>query len=94
MGADLVNEAQMDSNSEIRLNNLIEFIRAQTLCFGILKFLTSHFDKVEILEHCGEFFKMRVPKEDKTIGWLFGKLEAAKRDLSIQEYSVSQTTLE
>ena len=94
MGADLVNEAQMDSNSEIRLSNLIEFIRAQTLCFGILKFLTSHFDKVEILEHCGEFFKMRVPKEDKTIGWLFGKLEAAKRDLSIQEYSVSQTTLE
>ncbi len=72
MGSDLVNEASMDENSEIRLRNLIEFIRAQTLGFGILKFLTQHFDKVEILEHCGEFFKLRVPKQDKTIGWLFG----------------------
>ena len=83
MGADIFNEAEMDTNGEIRLRNLMEFLRAQTLGFGILKFLTSHFDKVEILEHCGEFFKMRVPKDDKTIGWLFGRLEQAKRDLGI-----------
>ena len=37
---------------------------------------------------------MRVPKEDKTIGWLFGQLEQNKRSLGIQEYSISQTTLE
>jgi len=83
MGADIFNEAEMDTNGEIRLRNLMEFLRAQTLGFGILKFLTGHFDKVEILEHCGEFFKMRVPKDDKTIGWLFGRLEQAKRDLGI-----------
>jgi len=34
--------------------------------------MTNHFSKVEILEQCGEFFKLRIPKEDKTIGWLFG----------------------
>ena len=73
----------MDADSEIRLYNLIEFVRAQTLGFGVIKFLTSYFDKVEILEHCGEFFKMRVPKQDKTIGWLFGQLEHVKKDLSI-----------
>ena len=37
---------------------------------------------------------MRVPKEDKTIGWLFGQLEQEKHSLGIQEYSISQTTLE
>jgi len=37
-----------------------------------LDYLTKNFDKVEILEQVGEFFKLRVPKEDKTIGWLFG----------------------
>ena len=53
-----------------------------------------HFEKVEILEQCGEFFKLRVPKEGKTIGWLFGQLEHEKRRLGIEEYSVTQTTLE
>jgi hypothetical protein len=56
--------------------------------------MTDNFSKVEILEQCGEFFKLRIPKEDKTIGWLFGRLEAEKRELGIAEYSVSQTTLE
>lgn len=56
--------------------------------------MTSNFAKVEILEQCGEFFKLRVPKENKTIGWLFGRLEEDKKTLGIDEYSVTQTTLE
>lgn len=56
--------------------------------FSILTFLTRSFDKVEVLEQCGDFFKLRVPKEDKTIGWLFGKIETEKRNLGIEEYSV------
>lgn len=54
-----------------------------------MKYLTRDFYKVEILEQCGEFFKLRVPKEGKTIGWLFGKLESEKRNLGIEEYSVT-----
>ena len=56
--------------------------------------MCRNFAQVEVLEQCGEFFKLRVPKEEKTIGWLFGQLEHEKRSLGIQEYSVSQTTLE
>ena len=59
-----------------------------------MTFLTRHFEQVEILEQCGEFFKLRVPKESKTIGWLFGQLEFEKKNLGIEEYSVTQTTLE
>ena len=62
--------------------------------FSIIRWSTDHFRQVEVLEQCGEFFKLRVPKEDKTIGWLFGQLEQEKNNLGIQEYSVSQTTLE
>ena len=78
----------------MRLRNLLEFLKSQIHGFNIINFLTDHFRKVEVLEQCGEFFKLRVPKEDKTIGWLFGKLEEEKNDLGIQEYSVQQTTLE
>lgn len=72
LGEDIVNEAHMDDQGEVRLRGLIEFLNAQTHGFSILKFLTSHFEKVEILEQCGDFFKMRVPIEGRTIGWLFG----------------------
>lgn len=56
--------------------------------------MTSSFNKVEILEQCGEFFKLRVPKQDRTIGWLFGQIEVKKAELGIQEYAVTQTSLE
>ena len=73
----------------MRLSTLIEFLRAQTHGFCILTYLTRHFERVEVLEQCGEFFKLRVPKEDKTIGWLFGQLEAQKKTFGIEEYSVT-----
>lgn len=95
MGSDLISEAELSGDQgQIRLINLLEFLKSQSYGFSILKFLTTDFSYVEILEQCGEFFKMRVPKEDKTIGWLFGQLEHQKGQLGIQEYSISQTTLE
>ena len=35
-----------------------------------------------------------MPRETKTIGYLFGLIEDRKNDFSIAEYSVSQTSLE
>lgn len=49
---------------------------------------------VEILEHCSDFYKFRVPRQEKTIGYLFGMIEDTKTDFNISEYSVSQTSLE
>jgi len=49
---------------------------------------------VELIEQCADFFKFRIPKDDKTIGYLFGNIEDRKTDLNISEYSVSQTSLE
>ena len=73
---------------------MVTFLYAQRIGFSVIRFLCGIFQQVEMLEQCGDFYKLRVPKEDKTIGWLFGHIEENKLNLGIQEYSVSQTTLE
>ena len=80
----MITESTLDANGEVRLRNLLEFLKAQTYGFRIMTYLTRHFYQVEILEQCGEFFKLRVPKESKTIGWLFGQFESDRKDLGIQ----------
>lgn len=73
----------------MRLKNLLDFLNSQAYGFKIFMYLTRNFEQVELLEQCGEYFKLRVPKEDKTIGWLFGRFEQEKRNMGIEEYSVT-----
>ena len=90
LGRDLVLESEVNPQSEeVRLRNLLEYLSAQDSGFKIINWMCNNFAQVELLEQCGEFFKLRVPKEKRTIGWLFGQLENEKRSLGIQEYSVS-----
>jgi hypothetical protein len=49
---------------------------------------------VELLEQCSDFYKLKVPRQDVTIGYLFGMVEDKKDQCKISEYSVSQTSLE
>ena len=60
----------------------------------ILESLAEDFNQVEILEHYNDYYKLRVPKGDRTIGFLFSFIEAKKQDFNISEYSAAQTTLE
>ena len=62
--------------------------------FGLIKQLCDNFGRVEFLEHYGEYMKVKVPKLDKTVGFLFGLMETNKFENNIQDYSISQTTLE
>ena len=43
MGADLITESTLDANGEVRLRNLLEFLKAQTYGFRIMTYLTRHF---------------------------------------------------
>ena len=49
---------------------------------------------MDLIEQCGDFFKLRVPRQDKNIGFLFGLIEQRKQEMKISEYGVSQTSLE
>lgn len=51
--------------------------------------LANSFSQVELIEQCSDFFKFRIPRDDKTIGFLFGGIEDKKNELNISEYSVS-----
>ena len=87
-------EADDDKNGEVRIMNLVTFLYTQKIGFSVIRFMLTVFEQVEMLEQFGEFYKFRIPKQDKTIGWLFGFIEENKKKLGIQEYSVSQTSLE
>lgn len=74
IGKDIILEANIDENDEVRIVNLITYIFTQKLGFGVIIRLAEIFSKVEMLEQCGDFYKLRVPTEGKSIGWLFGWL--------------------
>ena len=94
LGSDLVLEAELDENAEVRLLHLLQYIYVQQNGFKFIECLAGLFDQVEILEHCSDFYKFRVPKDQRTIGFLFGMIEDRKDEFGISEYSVSQTSLE
>jgi len=60
----------------------------------MIKLMAEAFSEVEVLEHFNDYYKIRVNKEGKSIGFIFGLIESNKESLNISEYSVSQTTLE
>ena len=93
VGSDLVTEASVNEGL-VRLSALIQFCFTQDNGFKFIADLCRMFEFAELLEQCGDFYKLRVPREDKTIGSLFGHIESKKREMNIQEYGVQQTSLE
>lgn len=55
----------------------------------IVNGLVDDFDQVEILEHYNDYYKMRVPRGDKSIGFVFSLIENKKEQYNISEYSAS-----
>ena len=39
-----------------------------------MKFLAKEFKEVEVLEHVNDYYKVVVPKGDKSIGYAFGAI--------------------
>lgn len=78
----------------VTVSQLLQWLHTETYGLAVLKFLAREFQEVEILEHVADFYRLRVPRGEKTIGYAFGVVEDAKAAHHISEYSVSQTTLE
>ena len=76
-------ESELDTEGQVRLLNFVQFLKTQSCGFQFIEYLAKLFPQVELIEQCGDFFKFRVPKEDKTIGYLFGLIEAEKERFSI-----------
>ena len=60
----------------------------------VIDFLEKKFQEFEILEHYGNNWKLKVSRDNYSIGFLFGMMEDIQVEYDISEYQVTQTTLE
>jgi len=73
---------------------VIRWIFTETRGSAIIDKFESMFTQCEILEHFNNSYKIKVSRDNYSIGYLFGMMEDIKNTYSVSEYSVSQTTLE
>jgi len=78
----------------VRLSNFVNFVYTMQYGWMVINLLVRNFARVDLIEQCSDFFKFRIPREDKTIGTVFGLIEDQKLTCNISEYSVNQTSLE
>ena len=93
LGGDLYKEAD-EHHGLVSAKNFLLWLYIEQCGLKIIDGLCNDFGSVEILEHYNDYYKMRVPRGEKSIGFVFGLIENKKEEYKISEYSVSQTTLE
>ncbi len=77
IGSDLYFEAQIGGGT-VRVKNFVNYIYTLHMGIQVITVLTRQFKQVDLIEQCSDYFKFRVPREDKTIGYLFGLIEDNK----------------
>lgn len=61
---------------------------------ALIDHLESKFSECQIVEHFNNSWKIKTSRDNYSIGFLFGMMEDLKGTYEINEYQVSQTTLE
>ena len=88
LGNDLCLEAD-EHQGLIETHNLLQWIYVEQAGMQIINGLCDDFGQVEILEHYNDYYKMRVPRGEKSIGFVFSLIENKKEQYKISEYSAS-----
>ena len=88
LGSDLSTEAAANGG-KVSFENLISYLFVQMNGVRIIDILAHIFAQVELLEQCADYYKLKVPRQDVTIGYLFGLIEDKKDVNNISEYSVT-----
>ena len=94
LGEELVREALGAKDKKVSVTHLLEWVHVMEHGLVIIQSLAEVFGSVEVLEQFNEYFKLRVLRQNKSIGFVFGLMESNKERFGIAEYSASQTTLE
>ena len=86
---------ELKERKQVDARSLAEWVLLESIGNKIFEWLISEFKEVRLIEHYGSYYKFKLEKaQNFSIGYLFGKIEDVKNILMIQEYSLSQTTLE
>ena len=94
LGDELIRESLGANDHKVSVTHLLEWVHVMEHGLLIIQQLAEIFGSVEVLEQFNEYFKLRVLRQDKSIGFVFGLMESNKEKFHIAEYSASQTTLE
>ena len=79
----------------MKIRSFIEFIIIEQTGITLLNQLAEDFEYIEMLEHYGNSYRVKLPTFNGSVGFLFGKFEEEyKQRFCIDQYSISQTTLE
>lgn len=88
-------EQEHSKDNKVSITALLEWVHVMEHGIEVIKKLASIFERgVEVLEQYNEYFRLRVLKQDKSIGFVFGLMESNKVKFNINEYSASSSTLE
>lgn len=79
---------------DLGVNDQTRTLHDELNLYGCIFEFAKVFKKVDLIEKFGNYMKIRVEKEDHSIGVLFGVVEMMKDKYEVLEYSVGQTTLE
>ena len=79
---------------QFTLSEIASEIFVKGALFGVIESLCQEFVNVEVIEQYGSYMRLRVERHNKSIGFLFKLIEELKEEHQLEDYSVSQTTLE
>jgi hypothetical protein len=88
MGSEFFKELNGPKGS-VNLDEFIRWVFTETRGSSIIAKLESMFNSLEVLEHFGNSYKIKVSRDQYSIGYLFGLMEGLKGSFSVSEYSVS-----
>jgi len=72
----------------------LRYIHYQVNLYSCIHEICTEFKNVELIEQFSNYVRVRVARQDKSIGFVFGMIDKMKQPYDVIEYSVSQTTLE
>ena len=78
----------------MQAEEFLNWVHLQKNGAGFFKELSNKFNRSAQIENFNNSFTFKASRDDQSIGFVFGMLEELKQKYSIQEYSVSQTSLE
>lgn len=87
-GNDLIKEAE-EYHGKVSLKNFVNWLYVEQNGLKIIEGLVEEFGTIEVLEHYNDYYKFRVPRGEKSIGFVFSLIENKKTDFNISEYSAS-----
>mmetsp|Transcript_7836 Transcript_7836/g.6936 ORF Transcript_7836/g.6936 Transcript_7836/m.6936 type:complete len:355 (-) Transcript_7836:54-1118(-) len=87
-------EGDVERDGGISITSLCQWALLENSGFMVKEQLEKNTSDCQILEHYNNFFKFRVERGEKSLGFFFGFMENLKSQINFEEYGVSQTTLE